>query len=86
MCTQIKPHKAMKMPNLTLSIPEELHEKMKRHSEIRWSEVVRKTISERIEDLELMDKLTKRSKLTQADVDKIAEKIDSEVARKLGLR
>ncbi len=86
MCNHINPHKVMKMPNLTLSIPEELHEKMKRHSEIRWSEVVRKTISERIEDLELMDKLTKRSKLTQADVDKIAEKIDSEVARKLGLR
>ena len=76
----------MKMPNVTLSIPEALHEKMKRHSEIRWSEVVRKTISERIEDLELMEKLAKRSKLTQADVDEIAKKIDSEVARKLGLK
>ncbi|MEK6949484.1 MAG: hypothetical protein AABX34_04630 [Nanoarchaeota archaeon] len=74
------------MPNVTLSIPEELHEKMKKHSEIRWSEVVRKSISEKIEDLEVMDKLTKRSKLTQADVDEIAEKIDSEVARKLGLK
>ena len=74
------------MPNITLSIPEELHEKMKKHSEIRWSEVVRKSISEKIEDLEVMDKLTKRSKLTQADVDEIAHKIDSEVARKLGLK
>jgi len=74
------------MPNVTLSIPEALHEKMKKHSEIRWSEVVRKSISEKIEDLEVMDKLTKRSKLTQADVDDIAHKIDSEVARKLGLK
>jgi len=74
------------MPNVTLSIPEALHEKMKKHSEIRWSEVVRKSISEKIEDLEVMDKLTKRSKLTQADVDEIAHKIDSEVARKLGLK
>ena len=74
------------MPNVTLSIPEALHEKMKKHSEIRWSEVVRKSISEKIEDLEVMDKLTKRSKLTQADVDEIAEKIDSEVAHKLGLK
>ena len=40
------------MPNVTLAIPEDLHNKMKNHSEIRWSEVVRKSISEKIEDLE----------------------------------
>ena len=74
------------MPNVTLSIPEGLHEKMKKHSEIRWSEVVRKSISEKIEDLEVMDRLTKRSKLTQRDVDEIAHKIDSAVAKQLGLR
>ena len=74
------------MPNVTLAIPEDLHDKMKSHSEIRWSEVVRKSISEKIEDLEMMDKLTKKSKLTQKDVDEIAERIDSNVAKKLGLR
>ena len=74
------------MPNVTLSIPEDLHTKMKDHSEIRWSEVVRKSISEKIEDLEMMDKLTRKSKLTQKDVDSIAEKIDSDIARKLGLK
>lgn len=74
------------MPNVTLSIPEELHIKMKEHSEIRWSEVVRKTISQKIEDLEIMDKLTKKSKITQKDVGEIAAKIDSSVARKLKLK
>ena len=76
----------MKMPNLTLSIPEKLHERMKKHSEIRWSEVVRKSISEKIEDLEVMEKLAKRSKLTQADVDEIAEKIDRDVFEELNKR
>ena len=74
------------MPNVTLSIPGELHEKMKKHSEIRWSEVVRKSISEKIEDLEIMDKLTKRSKLTQADVDEIAHKINRDVFEELSKR
>ena len=74
------------MPNVTLSIPEELHTRMKEHSEIRWSEVVRKTISQKIEDLDIMEKLTKKSKLTQKDVDKISSRVDSAVARKLGLR
>lgn len=71
------------MPNVTLSIPKELHTKMKKHSEIRWSEVVRKTISKKIEDLEMMDKLTSTSKLTQKDVDEIAHKINREVFKEL---
>ena len=62
------------MPNLTLSITEELHEKMKKHSEIRWSDVVRKSISEKIEDLEIMNKLAKRSKLTKTDVEELNRK------------
>ncbi|MFH1916298.1 MAG: hypothetical protein ABIJ21_03465 [Nanoarchaeota archaeon] len=74
------------MPNVTLAIPEDLHSKMKNHSEIRWSEVVRKSISEKIADLEMMDKLTRKSKMTHKDADAIAERIDSAVAKKLGLR
>ena len=74
------------MPNVTLAIPKDLHEKMKKHSEIRWSEVVRKSISEKIEDLEVMDRLTKRSKLTQEDVDEIAHKINRDVFEELNKR
>ncbi len=74
------------MTNITLAIPEDLHTKMKKHSEIRWSEVVRKTISEKIEDLDMMDKLTRKSKLTQKDVNEISQRIDSDVATKLGLK
>ena len=71
------------MTNLTLAIPEELHEKMNKHSEIRWSEVVRKTIAEKINDLEMMDALVSKSKLTQNDVDKIAHKINRAVFKEL---
>ena len=74
------------MPNVTLSIPEALHEKMKKHSEIRWSEVVRKTISEKIEDLEVLDRLTRKSKLTQEDVDEIAHKVNRDVFEELNKR
>jgi len=74
------------MINMTLAIPEDLHQTMKEHSEIKWSEVVRKSISQKIEDLDVMDKLTMKSKLTQKDVDAIASKIDGAVARKLRIR
>lgn len=40
------------MTNITLSIPNEVHFKMKMHKEIRWSEVVRGAITEFIGKLE----------------------------------
>ena len=73
------------MGNITLMLPEELQEKMKEHSEIRWSEVIRKAIQKKIEDLEFLDVLTKRSKLTARDALEISKKVDASVARKLGL-
>jgi len=40
------------MTNITLSIPNDVHFKMKLHKEIRWSEVVRRAITEFIGKLE----------------------------------
>ena len=74
------------MPNVTLAIPEALHRKMKQHSEIRWSEVVRKSIAEKIEDLEVMERIVKKSKLEERGAEGISRKVDREVARQLGLR
>ena len=63
------------MPNLTLSIPEELHKKMKKHKEFRWSEIARASIEQRINDLETMEKIVSKSKLTKKDVEEIGKKI-----------
>ncbi|MFA6462137.1 MAG: hypothetical protein WCV90_07795 [Candidatus Woesearchaeota archaeon] len=71
------------MTNITLAIPEELHEKMKLHSEIRWSEVVRKSISQKVEMLDVMNKIASKSKLTQKDVDEISKKIKAETFNEL---
>lgn len=74
------------MTNMTLAIPEDLHTRMRKHSEIRWSEVIRKTISEKVDELEMMDKLSGKSRMTKKDVEKLSKKIDSDVAHKLGLK
>jgi hypothetical protein len=74
------------MTNVTLAIPEDLHKRMKKHSEIRWSEVIRKAISDKVDNLDMMDKLSKNSKLTKEDIEEISKKIDSNVAKKLGLK
>ena len=60
---------------MTLSIPEELNKKMKKFSEIKWSEVARKALEHRVNDLEVMEKIASKSKLTEKDVKEIAKKI-----------
>ena len=74
------------MANITLTIPNILHEKIRRHSEIRWSEVIRQLLQKKIEQLELMNQIVNKSKLTQKDVDEISEKIDSNVAKRFYLK
>lgn len=64
------------MTNVTLAIPEDLHMKMKEHSEIRWSEVVRQSIAKKVELLEMMDKIAAKSKLTKEDINVIAKKVN----------
>ncbi len=71
---------------MTLSIPEDLMKRMKQFSEIRWSEVARKAIEERINDLEVVEKIAQKSKLTEKDALEIGRKINAAVAKKLGLR
>jgi len=44
----------IKLVNLTLAIPEELHKKMKRLPEFKWSEIARQAIERRIMDEELL--------------------------------
>ena len=57
------------MTNITLSDPEGLRRKMKKHPEVKWSEVVRRVLAEKIRDFELMDRITANSLLTAEDVD-----------------
>jgi len=40
------------MVKITISIPDELSKKMKRHSEVNWSEVVRKALTTYVNKLE----------------------------------
>lgn len=43
------------MTNVTLSINDETYKKMKEHSEIKWSEFIRKELEKRIKELESIE-------------------------------
>ena len=74
------------MANMTLAISDELQEKLREHAEIRWSEVARRALEKKVADLEMMDRLTSNSKLTEKDVEEISAKINKAVAKKLGFK
>lgn len=65
------------MGNITLALPDEIQKEMKHFSEVRWSEVARKAIIDRLDSLRLAEKLAQKSKLTPKDVDEFSKKIKS---------
>ena len=70
------------MTNITLSIPDDVHQDMKQFSDVRWSEVARKAIVERIEVLKLAETLAKKSKLTEKDILDFSKKISSSASKR----
>lgn len=63
------------MSNITLAIPEELHMIIKKHNEIKWSEVARRALWQQARKLQIMDKLVSKSEFTEKDVEELDHKI-----------
>lgn len=51
------------MTNITLSIEDSTYKRMRQHSEIKWSEFVRKIIKTRLDELEKIEKHPHRETL-----------------------
>ena len=69
---------------MTFTVPDETKKRAQARRDVNWSAVVTQTIEERLKALELMDRVLANSRLTQRDVDEIADQIDSAMAKRLG--
>jgi hypothetical protein len=70
------------MGNMTLSIPEELHEKMRRHTELKWSDIARQAFKKKLREIELAEKLLSKSELTEADAERIGHAIKAKMRKR----
>lgn len=70
------------MGNITLSIPEIVHKEMRHFSEVKWSEVARKAIQNKLETLRLAEKLAAKSKLTEKDILAFDKKIKAAATKR----
>jgi len=73
------------MTNVTLAVSEDLHKIMRKHKDIKWSEVARQAMWEKAQKLELMDKLLSKSTLTEKDALELGRKINKAIAKRHGL-
>lgn len=67
------------MPNMTLSLPEDVYKIVKSHKEVRWSEIARRAIEEYAKKVALLNAMTAQSELTQDDIMALDKKIKSGV-------
>ncbi len=70
------------MVNITLSVPEDLKKKMEESKFINWSEVAREAIRERIKQLQILDAIADKSKLTKKDAIELGRKIKKSMWKK----
>ncbi len=70
------------MGSVTLSMPTEVKHKMDRFSWINWSALARESFLKKIGELELLESITSKSKLSEKDAKKLADKINERVSER----
>ncbi|HEX9816797.1 MAG TPA: hypothetical protein VGB18_07445 [Candidatus Thermoplasmatota archaeon] len=74
-----------KSANMTFSIPEKLKERAQKRADVNWSAVVAQAIEERLNGLELLDRITAKTHLTEHDVEDLADVVDTAMANHFGV-
>ncbi len=72
------------MASVSVSVPEEMKEKLDHFDTVNWSAVARKAFESQLSKLELMDRLTSKSKATDKDIEELSDKIKEGIAKAHG--
>ena len=69
------------MATVCVSVPDEMKQRLEQFETINWSAVARQAFAAQLSKLELMDKLTEKSKAADRDIEALSKKIKSGVAK-----
>lgn len=67
---------------MTISVPDELKARLMSHPELNWSEVARQAWEKKIQQLDLLNRLTANSTATDKDIEELAALIKKGMARR----
>ncbi len=67
------------MATLSVSVPDELKQKMLELDEVNWSAVARNAFEEKIGQITFFKKMASKSKLTEKDAQELGKKINEKI-------
>ncbi|MBS3057761.1 MAG: hypothetical protein J4415_04000 [Candidatus Diapherotrites archaeon] len=70
------------MPNITLSVSEEVRRHMDEHPEVRWSNAIRAIIEKKLNDFDIAESLAQKSRLTEEDVALLSGKVNKAMGKR----
>ncbi|KAF5415912.1 MAG: hypothetical protein C5S38_03445 [Candidatus Methanophagaceae archaeon] len=71
------------MTQFIIEIPEELKEEMEELPDLNWQLVVRRSLKRELEEVLELKRIISKSKLTEADVKELSDKINESLAKRL---
>jgi len=71
------------MANVSVSINDDIRQKMLQFGFVNWSEVARQAFSKKITELEVLEKFTSDSDMTEKDALRLGAKVNSNLAKRL---
>ena len=69
------------MASVSVSVPDDMKKRLEEFDTVNWSAVARKAFSQELSKIELMDKLTAKSKASDKDIAELSKKIKSSMAK-----
>ncbi len=69
------------MASVSVSVSDEMKKRLEQYNIVNWSAVARKAFEAEISKRELLESITKDSKLTEKDVEEMGAKIKAGIAR-----
>ncbi|MBI2548859.1 hypothetical protein HYW21_05910 [Candidatus Woesearchaeota archaeon] len=70
------------MGTISVSVDDNLREKIQQFDEVNWSAVARKAFEEKLREIELLRKLAQKSKITEKDAKELAKNMNMSMARR----
>jgi hypothetical protein len=68
--------------NLTVTVEDPLWKEMKKYHDIRWSVVMKEAAREKLRALSVLDRLTKKTKISEEDMQEFAIKLGKKVSKR----
>ena len=69
------------MPNMTLSLPEDVYKIVKAHNEVRWSEIARRAIEDYAKKIALLNAMTQESELSEEEITALDHKVKAGIQK-----